>query len=1845
MRIGETIDGRYVLKKFIGEGATGAVYLAEDLKEHERIALKALKREMIDEDGLNRFKSEFNSIAGIDHPNTIRVFELGDNYFTMEYIDGRPLDASQKRPVAEVLRIGAEICRALNFIHRNGLIHGDLKPAHVLITSRPQSSDAGQPEEAAAPRTTSRKGLPPEEADAPSPHTSDGRVKLIDFGLSRAMPSAVTLTKEDVEIEGTVEYMPPEHIRGLGKDARSDLYSLGVILYEMLTGRLPFEGSDFLSIALGHLNVQPEPPSKIEPKIPPPLEALVLRLLHKNPEQRYQSAEEAGRRLVEMLGGKEARETEVMKGRQFLFSPTFVGREGEMKTVETYYQKALGGAGFCVLVHGEAGLGKTRLLREFRAKHLLDDVIFLSGLCSTSPGARNTYYAELMSQAIQVLRRFDEKLLGEKLWEWSINLTRLSPSADPDWFFRNLDQIVAAEPALFLRNMCDLLLTLVRLRPLAISVDNLHLADRFSAELFARIVRTAAGARIFVLGAYRDAPGGRETPFSRIINRLDVGKMYADLRLKPMPRKELDHLVSSMMGHSAVARAMSKEIATVTGGNPLFAEEMVKAFADQGIIVKVGPQWKSDEQKLADYRMPETLGEVILERAAKVGPRHVQILGAAAVIGSGIDSSRLHSLTKMPHLDLYYILGDIVSQGILTETDRPLTGSVGPASHIYNFTGDSVREHFYNQLDDKTRRRYHEQLARHLEATHAETRDTILDALIHHYAGCNNRSRLFRSLVRAGELAEMEGSHERALDYWHRALELFDKDEEKSRKAAILADMARASVSLGDTRTAREYLDRAAEICPRECPERAALKRENGRLYFLRGDLELALEEYRSASEMLKRRNSKDAKLLIYLGEHALANDLHDTAAAYLSQAVAPAREGEDRGAPAQADVLLAKLLVRQGKYADAVKQLNSALSAGEHLNNPALRTIALSGLVAAYIRAGKMERAHACLLQAEENAAQCNDRFALVDLRLAQAQYNLAIGSLDVATESAESAMSLARQAKFRSRALDAQALLGALAIKRDDLRHGIELCQRALSTARTLNSKHRMAGIACVMGEAYMARGEYDTALEFLGHSRRIYERLGLEAELSRIFFLLGELYYRRRDLFSARQFLTRTLENATLQDDWLLMGESHRVMARVFLEEDDSESAKASFGQAVEILQKHGNPVVLARACQDYALFLAESEHVEQQQEGLGLLEQAFSLYSKAGADFLARKADVMVKKFRRRYRDQTLTQREEVSFDGLGSLRQEIGRKFQELLREAEANMSTEGFSDRLLEEVQSRIQQAQNELYGQIDNLSQQNHRLQQDIDFLMEEKNNLSILQEVSKTINSELDLNRLISKILDMVIEVLQAERGFLILRDKDGTLLIRTARNIDKDTVKKPEFKLSFSIAKRVVKTGEAILTSNAQEDSRFKDKISVLDLKLKSVLCVPFKLKDQILGAVYVDNRFVSGLFSEKDLELLTALGNQASIALENARLYEENLKKQKEMEHLNRRLQQQVSVQRDELDKSRSVLEDSRRQLALKYDYSNIIGKSRAMQDVFHLVDRIIETRVSVLIQGGSGTGKELVARAIHYNGPLKDKPFAAENCAALPESLLESELFGYKKGAFTGADRDKKGLFEIANGGTLFLDEVGEMSENMQKKLLRVLQEGEIRPVGDKEYKKVSVRLLSATNKDLKKQMEKGRFREDLYYRINVVTINLPPLRDRREDIPLLVNFFLDKIAKESGQPRKEITPGVITLLERYSWPGNVRELENEISRLVALSPGQTMRQDTLSTNIQMLQHSTIAPDADSVRLRARSLKEVERETIINALRATNGNKVEAARALQIDRTTLYNKMKRYGILE
>src|SRR4051812_7072368 len=317
---------------------------------------------------------------------------------------------------------------------------------------------------------------------------------------------------------------------------------------------------------------------------------------------------------------------------------------------------------------------------------------------------------------------------------------------------------------------------------------------------------------------------------------------------------------------------------------------------------------------------------------------------------------------------------------------------------------------------------------------------------------------------------------------------------------------------------------------------------------------------------------------------------------------------------------------------------------------------------------------------------------------------------------------------------------------------------------------------------------------------------------------------------------------------------------------------------------------------------------------------------------------------------------------------------------------------------------------------------------------------------------------------------------------------------------------------------------------------------------------------------------------------------------------------------------------------------RRELDRRYSFAEIVGTSESLQQVFRLVEKVAATTTNILIEGESGTGKELVARAIHHNSPRAARPFVAINCGALPETLLESELFGHTKGAFTGATQARPGLFRSAEGGTVFLDEIGEISQALQVRLLRAVQEHEVTPLGSSAPARFDARIICATNRDLEREVSEGRFREDLFYRLNVIELHLPPLRERREDIPLLARYFVKRTAREQGHDEKPIEPAAMTAFINYAWPGNVRELQNAIERAFTLS-GAALDLDSLPPRVRdAAGHSAAVRDPDGLRP---TLEEVDRRHILDTLASVNHDKTRAANILGIDLSTLYRKLKRY----
>jgi transcriptional regulator with GAF, ATPase, and Fis domain len=480
---------------------------------------------------------------------------------------------------------------------------------------------------------------------------------------------------------------------------------------------------------------------------------------------------------------------------------------------------------------------------------------------------------------------------------------------------------------------------------------------------------------------------------------------------------------------------------------------------------------------------------------------------------------------------------------------------------------------------------------------------------------------------------------------------------------------------------------------------------------------------------------------------------------------------------------------------------------------------------------------------------------------------------------------------------------------------------------------------------------------------------------------------------------------------------------------------------------------------------------------------------------------------------------------------------------------------------------------------------------------------NLNALLKISRVVHSIRDLEALQAEILTLIFEVAPAERGAILLDATDpenfASVYARNRIGVDPKSVR-----VSRTVARQVIEQGVAILGSDVTRDGNFSAVESIVVSQVRSLLCVPLMVFEKVIGCIYLDSTNPVARFDKDHLELVTAIAGISAVALENARqiewLREENL-----------RLNTEINLDH------------------------NLVGESPRMKDVYQFLARVARTDSTVLIDGESGTGKELAARAIHKNSSRADKPFVAINCAALTETLLESELFGHEKGSFTGAFAQKKGKLEMAHGGVVFLDEIGELPQTMQSKLLRVIQEREFERVGGVRSISVDIRLIAATNRILADCVKAGTFRQDLFYRLNVVSITMPALRERREDIPLLARYFITKHAQRCKIKPRAMSEEARKCLMTYDWPGNVRELENAIERALVLGSSETILPEDLPESV--LERAT--PSSIGSAKYHSALQETKKRLILSALEEAKGSYTEAARVLGLHPNYLHRLIR------
>jgi len=1098
-----------------------------------------------------------------------------------------------------------------------------------------------------------------------------------------------------------------------------------------------------------------------------------------------------------------------------------------------------------------------------------------------------------------------------------------------------------------------------------------------------------------------------------------------------------------------------------------------------------------------------------------------------------------------------------------------------------------------------------------------------------------------RGLVRDG-LTRKEALQPANADGADAALAGLTHDELHEWRARCAETLRAAGVPAGEVAlhelalaTTPEHLERLLDVADEE--------RARGRLGLARR-IAQSVQERAGAGERLRERAvALQARLEIGQGNAAMARalleeqfgaDLSRASAATLLVAAevaeldgrrAQARELFDRvDAPSSSreERLRARIGKGYGLYLDGDHA--GALSLTEEeptdADSDTVAAMLLNLRGGALARLGRMGEAAACLDRALQRASACAD-----PTLVGRAELNRAFVARR--TGRTQEALSALRRAEtsfdaadhVRMRALAANNL-GTLQRDLGDLAAARTALEESLRLRRRLGDAHGTAATLASRALVTLEAGEVGTATRELGHARDALRAGGYSTELGYVELHLAAALALGGAGDAAREVLSAGDVREAARDHPLLLARAqaavHLVRGERSLGQDALRAACAPPAEdrdPAEVFRTASMWCALAPGNTDAARALRRSADALGSQvrdgearwrtrgrDGLALieLESCWERFVEAGRTDLVHAAGSELASALDRAG--LVARRRQVAArasQALDALTDEVAPELREETVRRVLELAAAGADGRDGERAGARVPAA-NQPLG---------------VDWFL----------DCNRRMAAERDLEGLLGTIVDMALEVSEGRRGYLVLLDGDA-IDVRVAREREVDPPAAEHVQFSTTVVLQVVREGAPVVTNNATLDGRFAEVASVRSLDLRSVLCVPLIGAEEVRGALYVDNDQRDAVFDDVDIERVRGLADQASIAIVN-------LSRRSKIEALNQRLERRVAFQAQELERARSLL----KRRGATAPMGELVGESEAMTTLYGLIERFAPADLPVLISGPSGTGKELVARALHEHSARASGPLVIENVAALPAALLESELFGHVRGAFTGADAGRKGLFGEADRGTFFLDEVAEMPLEVQAKLLRVIETGEFRSLGSRRAQKVEVRILAATHKPLSQLVAEGKFRRDLYYRLNAAEIRVPSLDERLEDVPLLIEHFLAKL-NEKHRASKTMTEEVLAALLRRPWPGEVRELQNEVARLFLLS------EETLDD--PGLVRPPDASEQQTPRMpQSLRLVDVERAAVLRALEAAGRRKDRAAKLLGVSRAGLYTKLRKLGI--
>ena len=1605
---GTILDNKYQIQAHLGTGGMGEVYRVLDLEQSQACALKILNTMMDQKAAHRRFHREFQVLNRFQHPRLVRTYTWGFAeecpYFTMEYLPGKTLE----KIIADHARLGQfrashffalvqQLAEGLAYIHAQGAVHRDLKPSNIMVLE-----------------------------------TEEGiETTILDMGLAklRHLHSA-SITQTGAAI-GTAEYMSPEQGKGLWVDHRSDLYSLGIILYEMLTGTPPFSGQNPISVIMKHIREIPPSMGEINIAVPDAIQQIVLKLLAKEPVDRFQSAEEVLRALPSEFVLPDDEQRDVHRK---VMRPQFVGRESEMKTLRAMLQDVQAGEQRVVLISGESGVGKTRLVEELLGDALIHDFLCLKGAGQEEGGQ---IYGALISA-----------------FQGTVDLvTELPDSVESDKFS-------------VMERWLQLLKSLRQKQPIVLCLEDIQWLDELTLEFLQYALRDPEPCPFLLC---LTCQGSNLEPLSEEIENFIHSNEFAKairIQLKNLPKKEVAYLAASMLGERSIPPDALQTLFRETGGLPLFVVEAVRTLVNADVVRQnVFGDWQWGE--FPKTLLSDDISEILHRRIATLPAVQQRVLEYACVFLSDFPFELLAAVWRGDELELLDVLDDLIAEGLLT--------ACGEDEDQYRFSQALCRRAIYDRMQNVRRRLLHREIGNALEET--EDAEELTEELADHFAAAKEKDKAIKYTRLSGKKALEIQAYCQALRRFEAVRDWMTNDAFESADAIdFLCDYADALSNCGQHNSALELLDEAQALLPDD-----------------RNDLKARILNSEGGIHSLDRRG--------------------EIAEEYMLEALQLYQKLGDIDGEIQALVSLAYLCDVSERHKDAIAYIRREIEKRSMLGDP-------------------------------QNEAFIQGRKGQVAL----------IGfQFETAKEYLETAVKTFKQFGLAHHRLWALNLLQRVYFYLGNFNSTEAVCYEVIGQWQKRGVVYWEAVNCLYLGELALERGDFSAALEYAETSMERFSETP------------------RKD-YVYRAYAIAATAAARMGDIEVALGWAEKA----------SEGTQQTSGMYTGIL-----PLVHC----GIGTALDKAGRIAQAEQAFG---QAIECRIKAKGDHWAR-ALLMVGEF--------YIQRDDIT----------RAKEYLEAAKQAFGEMEMSYF----LEKTQVLLNQLSRDKDGHGKDVAPTSHRGKDtaptpssEISVNTLSVDRLRLLYDVSRELTTERDVKVLLDRALGNLLTVYPAERVLVAIKNETPKSFVVDAvrhYNLESDDAEE----LSRGIIRRVIETNEPVLSIDAQTDDRINRYQSVIDYNIRSVLCVPvFHLNEGVMGALYVDHRGLGNAFSQKDQTFLQSFANLVGVALVNARMYEQ-------LEEKAQYLQQEVER---------------------RYQLGDLFGQSDAMQAIYQLIERAAKSDIPVLVQGETGTGKELAARAIHYNSTRKDQRFLSQNCAALSPELLQSELFGHKKGAFTGATENHIGIFEEANEGTVFLDEIADASPQLQRSLLRVLQEGEVRRVGETEDRAVDVRIIAATNRDLKQEVEKGSFREDLYYRLDVIQINMPPLRERMEDVPLLAKHLLIRAREDANKSVGELTVGAIKALTSHDWPGNVRELENKIRRAVVLA-----EEDSEITPDLFSEAIGYAVSDVSVEYQGRlqdHVQEYEKRLIRDALEKCEGNITHTARKLGMTRAGLQKKINR-----